>query len=142
MVTFSERISDLMAEKEVKSNELAAIIGVNATTITDWKRGKYHIHLTHAIKLADFFECSLEYLMGRSEDFSDFKSKKSPPFYTQFLSVMAECNCTTYRIRRDSGISGGHFNNWKKGSDPLMPTLFLVADYLDVTLDYLVGRES
>ncbi|MCL2556022.1 MAG: helix-turn-helix domain-containing protein [Firmicutes bacterium] len=142
MATFSERLTELMAEKEIKSYELANIIGVNTTTINDWKRGKYQVFLANAIKLADFFRCSLEYLMGRNEDFGDFEPKHCPTFYPRFLAVMAEKDCTTYRIRTDSSISGGHFDRWKSGSDPLVLTLTTVADYLDVTLDYLVGRED
>jgi len=142
MATFPERLSELMAEKEIKSHELAAIVGVNTTTINDWKRGKYQVYLANAIKLADFFACPLEYLMGRVEDFSDFTPRPCPLFYPRFLAVLAEKDCSTYRIRTDTSISGGHFDRWKTGSDPLVLTLITVADYLDITLDYLVGRED
>ena len=142
MATFQERLTELIAEKEIKSQELAAIIGVNPTTVNDWKRGKYTVFLANAIKLADFFRCSLDYLIGRSDDSNDFKPCPCPPFYIRFLTVLEKCGISTYRIRNDSGISGGHFNNWKIGRDPLIPTLIPIADYLDVSLDYLVGRED
>jgi len=142
MATFSERLSELIEEKNIKSHELAKIIGVNTTTINDWKRGKYQVFLANAIKLADFFECSLDYLMGRNDDISDFTPRPCPLFYERFLEVLEKQDISTYRIRTESGISGGHFNNWKIGRDPLIPTLIPVAEYLDVTLDYLVGRED
>jgi len=142
MATFPERLTELIAEKEIKSHELADVIGVNITTINDWKRGKYQVHLTNAIKLADFFACSLEYLMGRIEhDVKDFKPRACPPFYSQFLAVLKQRDCTTYRLRKDTSISGGHFDSWKTGNDPLVITLITIAEYLDITLDFLVGRE-
>ena len=142
MATFQERLCDLIVEKEIKSHELAATIGVNTTTINDWKRGKYQVHLTNAIKLADFFECSLDYLMGRTQDVAYFTPRACPPFYPNFLAVLKEKGCSTYRLRTDTSISGGHFDSWKTGNDPLVLTIIPIAEYLDVTLDYLVGRED
>jgi len=142
MATFSERLSELMLEKEIKSHELASIIGVCTNTVNDWKRDKFHITLTNALKLADFFGCSLDYLIGRSDKDMDFTPKDCPPFYSHFISVLKESGVKPYHMRRDSPIKGAYFNNWKKGADPLIPTLVVAADFLGVTLDYLVGRDN
>ncbi|MCL2847789.1 MAG: helix-turn-helix domain-containing protein [Firmicutes bacterium] len=141
MATFSERLFELMLEKEIKSHELASIIGVSTNTVNDWKRGKFHMNLRNAIKLADFFECSIDYLVGRSEDYSYFAPTFYPLFYSHLLAVLKEYGYTTYRIRLDGILGGGHFGSWKKGCDPLIATLIPLADYLGVTLDYLVGRD-
>jgi len=142
MATFSERITELIAEKEISSQALAGIVGVNRTAIDSWKRGAYQIYLSHAIILADFFECSLDYLMGLCHDERINKNYKTcPPFYLRFLAVLEERNLSKYRLRLDSPIKGGHLSKWKTGSDPLMPTLITAAKYLDVSLDYLVGRD-
>ena len=142
MATFSERISDLMVEKEIGSPQLAAIVGVDATTVNNWKRGKFQMFLSNAVKLADLFECSLEYLVGRCDNVNYFISKPCPPFYDRFLAVMEKCGYSTYRLRKESPIKGAHLNKWKKGTDPLMATLVIAADFFGVTLDYLVGRED
>ena len=142
MATFPERLTELMAEKEIKSRDLAANIGVSNSTVADWKRGKFHLFLSNAIKLADFFECSIDYLVGRSNDYSNFSSKPCPSFYPQFIAVMKECGVSTYRLRLDSAISGRHLTKWKQGADPLIVTLITAADFLKVTLDHLVGRED
>jgi len=140
--TFSERISELKQEKEISSHDLATVVGVDRRTIDCWRSGDYQLQLNHAIKLADFFECSLEYLMGRSDDVTKYTFKPCPPFYSRFLAVLGERGITTYRLRKDSPIKGGHLSKWKEGCNPLMVTLITVANYLDVSLDYLVGRES
>ena len=41
------------------------------------------------------------------------------------------------RINADDG----YFTNWKKGKSPDILTLILLADYLDVTIDHLAGRD-
>lgn len=141
MAEFAERLSELMLEKNIKAQELAAILGVNKSSIHDWKRGKFNVFLSNALKLADFFGCSLEFLIGRSETVIDYTPQPCPPFYPRFLAVLEECGVTAYRMREESKIKGAYFNNWKKGSDPLIPTLLVAADFLGVTLDYLVGRD-
>jgi len=141
MATFSERISDLMNEKEIGSPQLAATVGVDATTVNNWKRGKFQLFLSNAIKLADFFKCSFEYLVGRCDNETEYAANPCPPFYPRFLAVMEECGYTTYRLRKESPIKGAHLNKWKKGTDPLMATLIIAADFFGVTLDYLVGRD-
>ncbi|MCL2556021.1 MAG: helix-turn-helix domain-containing protein [Firmicutes bacterium] len=141
MATFSIRLSELMIEKEISAQNLAAVLGVHKATVHNWKRGT-QIFLSKAIKVAKFFECSLDYLMGRTEFDTPFIHKDCPPFYLHFMKVLAECGVTTYRIRTDTHIDGAYFNNWKNGTDPLMPTLITIADYLKVSLDHLVGRDN
>ena len=141
MVDFSERLNDFILEKDFTSRSLAAAIGVSKPTVNDWRRGKYQTSLSVALKLADIFCCSLDYLMARSDSDIDYTPQSCPPFYLRFRAVLAECGISTYRIQTETSIKGEHFNKWKKGADPLMPTLVTVADYLKVSLDCLVGRD-
>jgi len=141
MATFSDRISELKLEKEISSQDLAAIVGVARFTIDRWRQGKVHLHLSHAIILADYFECTLDYLVGRCDNERKFVSVPCPAFYSHFLAILDDRGISTYRLRLESQIKGGHLDKWKNGSDPLIPTLITAAEYLDVTLDYLVGRE-
>ncbi|MCL2860869.1 MAG: helix-turn-helix domain-containing protein [Firmicutes bacterium] len=141
MENFATRLSGLMIEKDISAQKLSSIIGVDKSTIHGWKRGT-QVFLSNAIKLANFFECSLDYLMGRSDNDLNFTPRPCPPFYQHFRTALEHLGITAYRMRKESQITGAYFNDWKKGADPLMPTLIAAADYLDVTLDYLVGRET
>ena len=141
MPSFSEQLIDLMFEKNIKSHELAAAIGVNTSSVNDWKRGKYQLALSNLLKLADFFGCSLDFIMGRSETVLDYTPQPCPPFYPHFLSVLKACGVTAYRIRKETSIKGSFFSYWKTGADPYVAGLLVAADYLKVSLDYLVGRD-
>lgn len=46
--------------------ELAAKLGVNQTTLSGWETGNKNPELARAVRMADFFEVSLDYLLGRS----------------------------------------------------------------------------
>lgn len=46
------------------------------------------------------------------------------------------------KLSEATGISSGNISDWKKGrSKPTAEALTLIADYFDVSVDYLLGRE-
>ena len=139
---FHERLSELMIEKGVNTVSLSAAIGVSDETVRRWKNGQRDILLSQLVKLADYFQCSLDFLAGRSDCAMDHQVREIPPFYDRLRAVMAEKGVTRYRLVKELPIYDGYFTNWKKGKSPNILTLIMLADYLDVTIDYLVGREK
>lgn len=49
---------------------------------------------------------------------------------------------SAYRVAKETGISESLFSKWKKNptSEIASQTLVLIADYLDCSVDYLLGR--
>lgn len=58
------------------------------------------------------------------------------------LNILKEKNVTAYRISKDTGISVSLFSKWKSKStsDISSSNLTKIADYLDCSVDYLLGR--
>jgi len=140
--SFRESLAELMSEKDLTHISLGDKIGVANPTVHGWKAGKHSISLSNALKLADYFNCSLEFLMGKTEVRLSYTPKKCPPFYERLKAVMAENKISWYRIVKDMAISNGNITKWKKGADPFVDTLLNLAAYFDCMLDYLVGRDS
>ena len=138
---FHERLTELMIEKGVNTVSLALALGVSDEAVRRWKNGERDILLSQLVKLADYFQCSLDFLAGRSDAVLDYQVRDMPPFYDRLRAVMAEKGVTRYKLVKDLPIYDGYFTNWKKGKSPNILTLILLADYLDVTIDYMVGRE-
>ena len=139
---FHERLTELMIEKGVNTVSLAAAIGVSDETVRRWKNGERDILLSQLVKLADYFQCSLDFLTGRSDSVLDYQVSEMPPFYDSLRAVMKEKEVPRDRLGKDVPIYDGYFTNWKRGKSPNIVTLILLEDYLDVTIDYLVGREK
>lgn len=58
-----------------------------------------------------------------------------------FVQYIADQNITAYRVAKETGISQGLMNEYKSGKKlPTLQNLLKIADYLNVSLDYLVGR--
>lgn len=64
---FWERFYTLCLENNTKPNPLAPIIGVSSGALTKWKSGTLP-NGESLIKIADYFDCSIDYLLCRTDD--------------------------------------------------------------------------
>lgn len=64
-MTIGEIIRHRRKKLEISGTELAEIIGVNSNVIYRWETGETFPSLLNAISLADYFNCSLDDLVGR-----------------------------------------------------------------------------
>ena len=62
------RIKELRKKHGMNQIDLAQKVGVAQSTLSGWESGKYEIDNASLFKLSDFFNCSVDYLLGR--DFS------------------------------------------------------------------------
>ena len=65
---FSDRLKSLRTQKQLKQSELAEIIGVRNTAVSMMERGERGPSVEVICALADYFDVSLDYLVGRSDD--------------------------------------------------------------------------
>lgn len=81
--------------------------------------------------------------MGRTEDNSQTNFKVCPPFDIQLRKIMKERKVSQYKMtHKDKVFNSSHFHRWfKKKSYPNIDTVIKLADYLNVSIDYLLGRE-
>lgn len=62
-----QRIRDLREDKDKKQIELAAYLNVDQSTYSDYERGKISVPIEQLMKIADFYQVSLDYLVGRTD---------------------------------------------------------------------------
>ncbi|MCL2697915.1 MAG: helix-turn-helix domain-containing protein [Oscillospiraceae bacterium] len=62
-------------------------------------------------------------------------------FNERFVHILQERKISTYKLTKDTGISNGLISDWKnKKRTPASENLIKLADYFDVSVDYLLGR--
>ena len=66
-IEFAERLKALRLEWELTQGKLADILGTTQRKISYWESGKIEPDLCSLWKLADFFDVSVDYLIGRKE---------------------------------------------------------------------------
>ncbi len=65
---FSERLKNLRSSVKLSQAELGNAINLSKQTINDMEHGRSKTTLDKAILLADYFDVSLDYLVGRTDD--------------------------------------------------------------------------
>ena len=68
MSKFPSRLRELREKKELLSKDFAKIMNVEPATITNWEKGNRFPKDDVLIKIADYFDCSIDYLLGRTDD--------------------------------------------------------------------------
>lgn len=138
---FKNTFNELLRERNVSEREFAKQLNTLPSVVSEWKNKSIDIKLKSLIKIADFFECSLEFLCGRSAICVDYSSKPCPPFGERLAEVLKEVGCSSYKLLKNTAISPAQYHYWRKGTEPRLTSLGVIADYLEISLDYLVGRE-
>ena len=64
---FNERLRILRLSKNLSQKELATDIGYVQTTIAKWEAGDRYPNFDTLIKLADYFEVTIDFILGHDE---------------------------------------------------------------------------
>ncbi len=65
------------------------------------------------------------------------------PIFDKIQELAEQRGITLYKMAKDIGFSTSKVSAWKvKGTLPTIAALIQIADYFNVSLDYLVGRDD
>lgn len=83
-------LNTLLNEKKITQTELAIAIGVSNAAISYWLNGRKEATADNIIALADYFEVSTDYLLGRSNDVGVIETNANlTPFQSNLLAVVS-----------------------------------------------------
>lgn len=138
------RIRELRQEHGIGQKVLSIELGVSQPTICDWENEKKIPSVENFSKLAKYFNVSMEYLLGLDEDESSLgkiKQRLAIKFKERFTNLLTTKGVTAAKLAKDTGLSDAVISQWKNGKQvPSADKLIVLADYFDVSIDYLVGR--
>ena len=64
---FSKRLKFLRNEKNISQEELAKLLNISRTSITNYELGRNEASTQVLDKLSEIFNCSIDYLLGKSD---------------------------------------------------------------------------
>lgn len=65
---YYRRLRDLREDNDLTQNQLVKKLNMHKTTYTNYEQGKRDLPLSVAIKIAKFYNVSLDYLAGLKEE--------------------------------------------------------------------------
>lgn len=140
---FQKRFIELTSDIEVKSKDKKAkIIGINRTTFSNAYNYGIIPKTPSLIRIADYFDIAIEYLLVYTNDEYFQKSKQPRSFWERLDELRIESNInTTYELSQELLIHRNNIAQWYKlNCLPLIDDLVSIADYFKVSIDYLLGR--
>ena len=66
MIMYQNRIRDLREDNDLKQKEVADYLQIHQTTYSDYELGHLNVPIPVLHKLADFYNTSIDYLLGRT----------------------------------------------------------------------------
>ena len=83
-----ELIFELMDKTNTTAYALSKATGISNSNISDWKKGKGKPSADAVAKIADYFDVSTDYLLGRTDDPSPATSIEDNEEYNQLLEEL------------------------------------------------------
>ena len=138
---FSERLSELIFDSKKVARDVAKDIGIGKTTIYEYLSGNKMPSLQNLIKIADYFNCSTDYILGLENEIYDTTFNECKSFHERFDKVLKAYGVTRYKLEKQTGIAESALYYWAKGKKlPTVESLITVCKTLDCRFDYLIGR--
>lgn len=126
---FGANIQALREERGIKQAALAAAIGVAPNSISYYEKGRSVPSLDLAVQIANFFEVSLDFLLGRDEYVS--YSNATVKSVARFLFKLSQLRGVKIRQNEETHTIGIDFNNPDFGA--------FLTEYLDY-VTYLASK--
>lgn len=67
-ISFAQRFKSLRMSREVSMSQLADSLSTSKSTISKYENGHLHPRKDALVKIAEFFNCSIDYLVGLTDD--------------------------------------------------------------------------
>lgn len=143
---FGRRVFELRKAAGMTQRQVGDAVGLSMQAINDIEKGRRETTQSKLVAMADCFGVTIDYLVGKS-DFPDYSASEDTvlfPFLPVRLKALRE------RTRLDLSAvaeaieeSPRNYAGYEEGEVlPRLRTICALADYFDVSLDYLVGRSD
>ena len=140
---FHKRFVDLADDiDEANKTKRANIIGISNSTYFNAYNYGIVPNVNSLIRIANYFNVSVDFLVGNT-DSENFSMAHNPATFSERLNYLREKNGipTVYALADQLHIHRNIIRQWlNKSYLPELDNLTVIAEFFDVSLDYLLGR--
>lgn len=154
---FWDNFIRLCQKDGISPNGVAKKLSISSGSITSWKRGSVP-HYNTLLKLADYFNISVDYLLANNTDASSgnphkrvfpaslSSTEKIDATFCTLDNIISELNKRNKQqkdLTDHLGLTKNAFTDWKSGkSKSYMKYLPQIAEFLGVSVDYLLADDK
>ena len=138
---FQKRLLELVEETEMKRVDIAKAGNIDYRALSSALIYGIIPTTKTLIKLANFFNVSMSYLLARSENNDYLKPASQATFKERFELLCKQKGVSHYKVAQDCFFDKSNINGWiYKGYIPALEIIDILSNYFNVSIDYLLGR--
>ena len=143
---YYSRVRAVREDFDLSQKQVAQILDITAQQYQLYESGKREMPMHLFIKIADYYEVSIDYLAGIDKnDYNEYLTKqKVISFFYQKIRDIREDNDMNQQQAADIlGITRQQYQLYESGKREMpMHHFITLAEHYGVTIDYLVSRDK
>ena len=144
MEKFKDILKELIDDNGKRITTVCKESRIPSALMYDYLNGFLYPSVQTLIKLANYFECSLDYMLNLTDIKNHNKyvniNGNFSLFLPRYFQLLKDNHTSHYLFAQEHRFGESIIRNWKKGSVPSLEKLRLIAYELGSSVDYLVGR--
>lgn len=139
MNNFQKRLQELLDERNINRKQLSDAINVSTSALNGYFHKDLYPSSDILIKMSEYFNCSINYLLGMDDVEVNLTHR---PFIENYNLLLKEKGISIAKSLRDMNMGDKNHSIWKKGKVPKTYNLISIANYFNVSVDFLLGRSE
>ena len=140
---FKDALQELLFQSGLNAYQFSLQAGIPEANIYYWLADQYLPSVEYIVIIADYLNCSIEYLFGLTDDKCFIKAKHPSDFISRFTSLLKEKKCTKYCVAKNCGVGRSAISKWfHMQKMPKIETLVKLSEFFGCSIDYLIGRSD
>lgn len=139
------RLAELRLDNNLQQKDVAKALKIKEDTYSKWERKINDIPIAKINEIANFYKVNLNYLLELSNKITETErtSINLNIMCERLLALRKEKNLTQEKLSNDLGFPQRTYSHYENGSSiPTTYKLYYIAQYFDVSFDFLVGRSD
>lgn len=138
---FSEYISEQVLKEDTSLFDLSKRIGIDDYVIRQWQLAKFMPSLDSLVKVADYFNVPIDFMLGLSDSDKLVRYEPPKPFVEQLTFLMQSKNITAYRLAKECGVGRAAVSKWlTEQRVPYFDSVIKLSQYFGCSIDFIIGR--
>ena len=138
------KIKDIREDNDINQETMATILGVNRSTYSLWELGINIIPLKNLCDFADYFNLSIDYVLGLTNSKNDnlIKGLDIKTLGLNMKTLRIKNNLSQENIAHILGVTQACITRYEKGIIYIStPNLYEFAKYFKVSINELCGKK-
>ncbi len=135
-------IKNFLDERGMKSYTLASLSGCNKTAVNNWLYQRQLPSAKCLMRLADFMNISVDYMLGLKKDKRIIRSGTTEKFSSR-VKLLLGSDVTAYRLAKECKVGSSAVSKWSTMERlPNIEVLIKLSSLFGVSVDWLLGRTN